>query len=110
MSINERSGLYYSYRVSSVETRQLKHVDEITQIVCEWEEKKAKGFTPMFKGKVEVEVAKTMEEGKWGHWSDARKTREGPLRSQVYLLLYNEPPPNLMIWNNSHLYFSWVSR
>lgn len=35
---------------SSVEARQLKHVDEITQIVCEWEEQKAKGFTPRFKG------------------------------------------------------------
>lgn len=35
---------------SSVEARQLKRVDEMTQIVCEWEDKKAKGFTSLFKG------------------------------------------------------------
>ena len=46
-----------------------------------------------------------MEEGKWGLWSDDRKSRKKPLRSQVYLLLYNKPPPNLMIWKNSHLLF-----
>lgn len=95
--VNERSGLYYSYRGSSVEKQQLKHVDEITQIMCEGEEKKAKGFTSVFKGQVETELAKAMEEAEWGQWFDNRRTRKESLNSQVYLLLYNKPPPNFMV-------------